>query len=89
MKEVNRIHSRKAGKRVCSCFDWVEEIAVAVTIVVLVFTFLFRVVTVNGISMLPNFTGATGFWSPISTVIYNKATWWWLLMCWKNQSSNG
>ncbi|HIW15310.1 MAG TPA: signal peptidase I [Firmicutes bacterium] len=34
-----------------------EEIAVAVTIVVLVFTFLFRVVTVNGISMLPNFTG--------------------------------
>ena len=57
MKEINRIHSRKAGKRVCSCFDWVEEIAVAVTIVVLVFTFLFRVVTVNGISMLPNFTG--------------------------------
>ncbi len=36
-------------------FEWVEEIVYASIVVIVVFTFLFKVVTVNGISMLPNF----------------------------------
>lgn len=38
-----------------SVYNWVEEIAFAVIIVVLVFSFLFKVVAVSGSSMLPNF----------------------------------
>ncbi len=36
-------------------FDWIGEFFVAGVLVVLVFTFIFRVTTVNGYSMLPNF----------------------------------
>ena len=57
MNEENGRKRARAGKGTCACFDWKEEIAVAVVVVVLIFTFLCRVVTVNGISMLPNFEG--------------------------------
>lgn len=57
MNEENGRKRARAGKGTCACFDWMEEIAVAVVVVVLIFTFLCRVVTVNGISMLPNFEG--------------------------------
>ena len=36
-------------------YEWLEEIVFALVAVILVFTFLFRVVTVTGKSMLPNF----------------------------------
>lgn len=36
-------------------YEWVEELVHAIVLVVLIFSFIFRVVTVNGISMLPNF----------------------------------
>lgn len=39
---------------VLSCFEWVESIITALIIVVVIFTFLFRIVTVSGDSMLPN-----------------------------------
>ena len=41
-------------KSVISCFEWMESLTMAVIVVVLIFTFLFRIVTVDGISMLPN-----------------------------------
>ena len=43
------------SKGVKTLYEWLEEIVIALTLVVLVFTFLFRVVTVTGESMLPNF----------------------------------
>lgn len=46
----------RTSRGVRNCFEWFEEIIMAVVAVVLVFTFLFRVVTVNGDSMLPNYT---------------------------------
>lgn len=39
---------------VINCFEWVESIVTALIIVVVIFTFLFRIVTVSGDSMLPN-----------------------------------
>ena len=40
---------------VAACFEWVEEIIIAVVVVVLMFSFIMRVVTVKGDSMLPNY----------------------------------
>lgn len=39
---------------VLNCFEWVESIVTALILVVVVFTFLFRIVTVSGPSMQPN-----------------------------------
>ena len=43
------------AKGVRALFEWLEEIVVALTIVILVLTFVFRVVTVSGSSMFPNY----------------------------------
>ena len=42
------------SRGVLSCFEWVESLITALIVVVIMFTFLFRVVTVDGTSMLPN-----------------------------------
>jgi signal peptidase I len=44
----------KQGSGVLNCFEWVESIVTALIIVVVLFTFLFRIVTVSGPSMQPN-----------------------------------
>lgn len=54
MENMNR-KSTSPSKGIKTLYEWLEEIAVALTLVILVFTFLFRVVTVTGESMLPNF----------------------------------
>ncbi len=41
----------KAARFACDVLDWVETFALALTVVVLLFTFAFRVVTVDGESM--------------------------------------
>ena len=51
----DRYSSSRQSQGVLSCYEWVEEILAAVVVVVLVFTFLFRVVTVSGTSMYPNY----------------------------------
>ena len=52
-------HARKQAaapsKGVRTLFEWLEEIAVALTLVILILTFAFRVVTVSGDSMRPNY----------------------------------
>lgn len=40
-----------------NCFEWVDSLVMALVAVVILFTFLFRVVTVAGTSMLPNLYG--------------------------------
>lgn len=45
----------KSDVRIAS-FDWVESLVIAVVVVGIIFTFLFRIVTVNGNSMDPNLT---------------------------------
>lgn len=37
-------------------YEWLEEIVIALTVVILIFTFVFRIVTVTGQSMEPNYT---------------------------------
>ena len=37
-----------------SCYEWVEALIPALVIIMVLFTFLFRVITVNGPSMMPN-----------------------------------
>ena len=39
---------------VAACFDWTESLVIAVVVVGLIFTFIFRIVTVSGSSMDPN-----------------------------------
>ena len=35
--------------------EWAEELVIAVVIIAMAFTFLFRVITVTGTSMVPNY----------------------------------
>lgn len=35
--------------------DWVEELVIALTIIAVIFTFCFRIITVSGTSMVPNY----------------------------------
>lgn len=44
---------RKVGPFANSCFEWMEALITSLIVVVIVFTFLFRVVNVSGSSMLP------------------------------------
>lgn len=37
-----------------NCFEWIESLIPALIIIIIFFTFLFRVITVNGPSMIPN-----------------------------------
>lgn len=48
----NKKH-RKGAARVV--LEWMEELVIAVVIIAVVFTFFFRVITVTGTSMVPNF----------------------------------
>lgn len=52
---VERNTESKQGRGVRSAYEWLGEIIAAVVIVVLIFTFLLRVVTVSGTSMYPNY----------------------------------
>lgn len=45
---------RPENTLVSSCFEWMEALIPAILAVLLLFTFLFRVITVNGPSMEPN-----------------------------------
>ena len=55
MEKVSNNPPMVPAKGVRTLYEWLEEIVSALTLVILVFTFLFRVVTVTGESMLPNF----------------------------------
>jgi len=55
MKKYARKQPAAPSKGVRTLFEWLEEIAVALSLVILVLTFVFRVVTVSGGSMLPNY----------------------------------
>ena len=47
------MQSVKKRKRVQSAFEWMDALVSAVIIVVLLFTFLFRTIGVEGTSMVP------------------------------------
>lgn len=49
--QENETQETKGQKIVCDLLDWVETFAMALCVVVLLFTFVFRVVTVDGQSM--------------------------------------
>lgn len=57
-KIVDKNSEKKKGTEpsggILSCFEWMESIITALIIVTLVFTFMFRIVTVSGSSMEPN-----------------------------------
>ena len=54
---VNEMENKSAApaKGVKTLYEWLEEIVIALSVVILIFTFLFRVVTVTGQSMEPNY----------------------------------
>ena len=57
IKRTGKISHNSANQpsTIKSCYEWVGELMAAVIAVVLVFTFLLRVVTVSGLSMYPNY----------------------------------
>ncbi len=46
---------RKRGIPISIFLDWVEELVVAIVLIAAVFTFCFRIITVSGTSMVPNY----------------------------------
>lgn len=53
--EQNTATPPKGGKAVRTLLEWTEEIVLAVVLIAVVFTFVCRVVTVTGTSMVPSF----------------------------------
>lgn len=52
--EATEQKKRKSASRIV--FEWMEEVVIAVVMITLLFTFVFRVITVTGTSMLPNYS---------------------------------
>lgn len=44
-----------SGKAVRTILEWAEELVIAVVLIAVVFTFVFRIITVTGTSMVPNY----------------------------------
>ena len=53
--EQNTATPPKGGKAVRTILEWTEEIVLAVVLIAVVFTFVCRVVTVTGTSVVPSF----------------------------------
>lgn len=54
--EQTEVKTNRSGKRATALvLEWLEELVIAVVIIAVVFTFLFRVITVSGTSMVPNY----------------------------------
>ncbi len=49
-------NSKTPDRVVLSCYEWMEALIPALLVIMAVFAFLFRIITVNGPSMQPNFT---------------------------------
>lgn len=49
------MENKTSSGKIRNLFEWLEEIAVALTLVILILTFIFRVVTVSGDSMYPSY----------------------------------
>ena len=56
-KNVQQAEEQKSGGVVVEIYEWLEAIAFALAIVVILFTFVFRVVSVSGPSMQPTLMG--------------------------------
>lgn len=56
-QNVQNAEEKKVGGFVVEVYEWLEAIAFALAIVVILFTFVFRVVSVSGPSMNPTLTG--------------------------------
>ena len=55
MEKHAKIQSAAPSRAVRTLYEWLEEIVIALTLVILILTFVFRVVTVSGMSMQPNY----------------------------------
>lgn len=53
-EEIEKEKGENSKRGIISCFEWMESLSSAIIVVVLIFTFLFRIVTVDGTSMMPN-----------------------------------
>ena len=47
--------SKRSGKGSRIILEWIEELVIAIVLIAVVFTFLFRIITVTGTSMIPNY----------------------------------
>lgn len=55
-KEIkHQAQSETPGKITQGVFEWAEELVIAIALVAVIFTFIFRIITVDGSSMEPNF----------------------------------
>ena len=69
--EQNTATPPKGGKAVRTILEWTEEIVLAVVLIAVVFTFVCRVVTVTGTSMVPSFQEGDRVLVVIADAIYS------------------
>ena len=55
MEENHAQQEQGPGKKTRILLEWIEDLVAAVVLIAVVFTFLFRVITVTGTSMAPNY----------------------------------
>lgn len=55
IEEKNPEKESEVSSTAKGCYEWMEEIITGIISVVMIFTFIFRIVTVSGLSMYPNF----------------------------------
>ncbi len=55
METSTATENNKSEKTCKTVLEWAEELVIAVVFIALVFTFLFRIITVTGTSMVPNY----------------------------------
>ncbi len=55
MEEIWESPPKEPGKVVKTVLEWGEELVMAVVLIAVVFTFFFRIITVTGTSMVPNY----------------------------------
>lgn len=55
MDSTEATEQKKRKRASCFVFEWMEELVIAVVFITLLFTFVFRVITVTGTSMSPNY----------------------------------
>lgn len=53
--DTSGAEQKKQEKSRRTVFEWIEELVIAVVLIAVVFTFLFRIITVTGTSMAPNY----------------------------------
>ena len=83
-----QVRQPRAGKAVRTILEWIEELLIAAVTIAVICTFVCRIVTVTGTSMVPSFQDGDRVlvvhdWNGVE-----QGTWLLRSMCWMSPSSS-